>query len=337
MFKKITFLLLLCCAFTILPLTLPAAAAGNPKAVIIDSDMTTDDWMATLYLLNDPNFSVKAITVTGTGWAYCDGGVQAALGLLALTKHTDIPVSCWRETPLLGDYNPVPGEYRTSPDSLKAYNLPAGGKASDMDAVQLFTSTVQAATDKITVLALGPLTNIAQAFETTPALIDKIDMIYVMGGAVDVPGSAVSDTNKSAEWNIYCDPYAARLVFESGAPITLISLDASNDVPITMDFLSKVQADAKTPSAKFVATVLQNSTGFIQSGGYYFWDPLAAAVLADPTLVTLTKRSVDVVDTPGPDYGRTKPVGNGPQILVATKPNGSVFEQRLIDTWNAGS
>ena len=319
-----------------LPTTLPAAAAA-PKPVIIDSDMTSDDWMATLYLLNDPAFSVKAITVTGTGWAYCDGGVQAALGLLALTNHTDIPVSCWREIPLLGDYNPVPPESRTTPDSLKPLNLPAGGKPSDMDAVQLFTSTVQASADKVTVLALGPLTNIAQAFETTPALIDKIDMIYVMGGAVDVPGSAVSDTNKSAEWNIYCDPYAARLVFESGAPVTLIALDASNDVPITMDFLTKLQAAAKTPSAKLMATVLEGSTGFIQSGGYYFWDPLAAAVMADPTLVTLTKRSVDVVDTPGADYGRTKPVGNGPQILVATKPNGATFEQRLIDTWNAGS
>ncbi len=309
--------------------------AQSPRPVIIDTDMTTDDWMATLYLLNNPNFSVKAITVTGTGWAYCDGGVQAALGLLALTNTTGVPVSCWRETPLVGDYNPAPGEYRTSPDSLKALNLPAGGQPSDMNAVDLFTATVQASPDKVTVLAIGPLTNIAQAFETTPTLIDKIDMIYIMGGAVDVPGSEVSSTNKSAEWNIYCDPYAARIVFESGAPITLIPLDASNDVPITMDFLNTLQTGAKTPSAKFVATALQASSGFIQSGGYYFWDPLAAAVLADPSLVTLTKRNVDVVDTPGADYGRTKPVGNGPQILVATKPNGPVFEQRLIDTWNS--
>ena len=73
MFKKITLLMLLCCAF-ILPTTLPAAAqATAPKPVIIDSDMTSDDWMATLYLLNNPDFSVKAITVTGTGWATCDG------------------------------------------------------------------------------------------------------------------------------------------------------------------------------------------------------------------------------------------------------------------------
>ena len=80
-----------------------------------------------------------------------------------------------------------------------------------MNAVALFTQTVQAAPDKIEVLALGPLTNLAEAFTKTPALVDKIDRITIMGGAVDVPGSAVSDTNKTAEWNIYCDPPAARV------------------------------------------------------------------------------------------------------------------------------
>jgi inosine-uridine nucleoside N-ribohydrolase len=311
------------------------AAAQTPRPVIIDTDMTSDDWMATLYLLNNPDFSVKAITVTGTGWAFCDAGVRAALGLVALANYGDIPVSCWRDNPLLGGDNPVNPDYRTSMDSLKSLGLPEGGQPSDMNAVELFTSTVQASPDKVTVLAIGPLTNLAQAFNTTPALIDKIDMVYVMGGAVDVPGSAVSDTNTSAEWNIYCDPPAARMVFESGVPITLIALDASNDLPITMDFLSKLEADQTTPEAKFMAMVLKNSTGFIQSGGYYFWDPLAAAVLADPSLVTLTQRDVTVIDIPGADYGRTQPVGNGPRIMVATKPNGDVFEQRLLDTWNS--
>ncbi len=330
MFKRLLILALLGCA---LGWTAPALAQA-PRPVIIDSDMTTDDWMATLYLLNDPDFSVKAITVTGTGWAYCDAGVKVALSLVALANYDPIPVSCWRDTPLVGD-NPVPSDYRTSMDSIQSLDLPEGGSPAAQDAVEVFTSTVQASPDKVTVLALGPLTNIAQAFDTTPSLIDNIDMMYVMGGAVDVSGSAVSDENTTAEWNIYCDPIAAREVFESGVPITLIALDTSNDVPITMDFLSKLQADQQTPEAQFVASFLANSTDFIQSGGYYFWDPLAAAVLADPTLVTLTERSVSVIDLPGSEYGRTKPVGNGSRILLATKPNGAVFEQRLIDTWNS--
>ncbi len=333
--RKLMLLTLLCCLLSAFAIIVPAAAA-DPKPVIIDTDMTTDDFMAIFYIFNDPNFAVKAITVTGTGWSYCDAGVKTALGLVALAKYGDVPVSCWKDTPWLGGDNPVNPDWRTSLQSIKAFNLPEGGKPSELNAVELFTKTVQDTPDKIEVLALGPLTNLAEAFTKTPALIDKIDRITIMGGAVDVPGSAVNEINKTAEWNIYCDPPAARVVFESGVPITLVALDATDDVRVTMDFLDKLEASKKSEAAKFVATALTGSIDFIKSGTYSFWDPLAAAVMADPKLVTHTERSVTVVDVPGPDYGRTKPVGNGPRIDVVTKPDGKTFIQRLIDTWNAG-
>ena len=243
---------------------------------------------------------------------------------MALAGAGDIPVSCWRDDPVVGE-NPVPADWRTSLESVAALNLPEGGQPVEEDAVALFTSTVQASAEKVTVLAIGPLTNIAQAFSDTPSLVDNIEMIYVMGGAVDVPGSDVSDTNTTAEWNIYCDPIAARMVFESGVPITLVPLDATNDVPLTMDFLNQFEADKQTPEAEFIYTALSNSMDFIQSGGYYFWDPLAAGIMADPGLATMAERDVTVIDLPGPDFGRTQPVGNGPRIQVATAPDGAAF------------
>ena len=127
-------LTVLCCLLSAFIITVPTAAA-DPKPVIIDTDMTNDDFMAILYILNDPDFSVKAITVTGSGWSYCDAGVQAALGILALTKYGDVPVSCWKDTPWLGGDNPVNPDWRTSLESIKALNLPEGGKAVGMDAV----------------------------------------------------------------------------------------------------------------------------------------------------------------------------------------------------------
>ncbi|HML23108.1 MAG TPA: nucleoside hydrolase [Aggregatilinea sp.] len=331
MFKRVALVLLLCC--TLSGAFLTPAAAQTPRPVIIDTDMTTDDFMATLLTLKDPNFEVKAITVTGTGWAFCDAGVQAALGIVALADAGDIPVSCWRDDPLVGE-NPVPADWRTNLEAVAALGLPEGGQPVDEDAVALFTSTVQDSPEKVTVLAIGPLTNIAQAFEDTPSLIDNIEMIYVMGGAVDVPGSEVSDENTTAEWNIYCDPVAARMVFESGAPITLVPLDATNDVPLSMDFLNQLEADKHTPEAEFVYTALSNSTDFIESGGYYFWDPLAAGIMADPSLATMTERDVTVIDVPGPDFGRTKPVGNGPRIEVATAPDGAAFLDYFMGTLN---
>lgn len=329
MSRKWWFLILLACLVT---LAAPAAAQET-RPVIIDTDMGSDDWMAILHTLNNPDLSVKAVTVTGTGLAYCDAGVRIALGLLALADYGDVPVSCWTEKPLMGD-NAFPAEWRTDMAAAEALGLPEGGEPAEQDAVALFTSAVEESADAVTVLALGPLTNVGAALAANPALADNIEMIYIMGGAVDVAGSGITDENTTAEWNIYCDPHAARLVFESGAPITLVPLDATNAVPVTMDFLTRLEGERATPEAEFVYTMLSGSAGFIESGGFYFWDPLAAAVLADESLVTLETRDVTVVDVPGAENGRTKPVGNGPEIRVATSADPAAFEQAFIEMLN---
>jgi hypothetical protein len=101
-------------------------AAQDPTPVVIDADMISDDWMATLFTLNDPQFAVQAITVAGTGFASCDAGVASALGLLALTEYGDVPVSCGSETPLVGD-NAPPAEWMTTLETVEAPR-PAGGR-----------------------------------------------------------------------------------------------------------------------------------------------------------------------------------------------------------------
>ena len=116
----------------------PSPVASGPTPVIIDSDMISDDWMATLFVLNDPRFDVRAITVTGNGFATCDAGVAAALGLLALTDYDDVPVACGAETPLVGN-NAVPADWRTTLEMVQALGLPSGGQASEQDAVTLLT------------------------------------------------------------------------------------------------------------------------------------------------------------------------------------------------------
>ena len=242
MFSRLASCLVLLSVLGVFSGTATVSAQDGPVPVVIDSDMTTDDWMATLFLLNDPDFAVKAITVAGTGFAYCDAGVQSALGILALADYGDVPVSCGSEKPLMGD-NAPPAEWRTTTEVVDGLGLPKGGEPAAQDAVALFTSTIQDSPEPVTVLALGPLTNIAAALEATPELVEKIEMIYVMGGAVDVDGSMVTEANSAAEWNIYCDPHAARLVFESGAPITLVPLDATNEMPVTPEFVDQLDAE----------------------------------------------------------------------------------------------
>ncbi len=228
--------------------------------------MISDDWMATLFVLNDPRFEVQAITVSGTGFAAdCPAAVLAAQGMLGLTEYGDVPIACGSETPLVGD-NAPPEDWRTTLETVEALGLPEGGTVVEDDAVTLFTTTVQNSPEPITVLALGPLTNIGAALEATPELVDNIEMIYVMGGAVDVEGSHVSDANTTAEWNIFSDPHAAKLTFDSGAPITLVPLDATNEVPVTPEFVERLEAEKASPAAEFVAALLANNMESIECG-----------------------------------------------------------------------
>ncbi len=113
-------------------------------------------------------------------------------------------------------------------------------------------------------LTLGPLTNVALALQANPNLANRIDGVYVMGGAVHVPGNLDENVsgNTAAEWNVYIDPHAANVVFASGVPITLVGLDATNHAPLTMDFYQRLERNQKTNATKFIHTVLnqmQNS------------------------------------------------------------------------------
>ncbi len=329
--RRMVLLLLVACLLPGMVVVSAQSEASEARPVIVDSDMASDDWMALAYLLSRSDIAIQAITVTGTGFATCEAGVEAALRMVARVNYGEVPVSCWTDMPLMGE-NPVPESWRTTLETVEALGLPEGGEPAEENAVELFTSTVQAATEPITVLALGPLTNIAAALEATPSLVDNIAEIVVMGGAVDVDGSFVSEENTSAEWNIYADPHAARLTFESGVPITLVPLDATNETPVTPDFVTRLREAPQTAATEIVLAALANSQDSIEAGGYYFWDPLAAVVLTNPELVTLETRDVTVIDVPGNEYGRTKPVGNGPEIRVATAPDAEAFEQLFIDT-----
>jgi pyrimidine-specific ribonucleoside hydrolase len=331
-------LLLAACATQPTPQPTPIPFTGTPRSIIIDTDMAADDWMAILYLLQRPDINIKAITVTGTGESHCKPGIRHALSLAMLAGQLDIPVTCGRETPLQGNHT-FPSAWRANVDALAGLTLPENPTSpSSKSAVGLMTTIIQSLPEKVTILTLGPLTNLAEALQTTPEIRDKIEMVYIMGGAVDVAGnvgiSGVGIDNQAAEWNIYCDPQAARIVFESGVPITLIPLDATNHVPVTTSFFKRLKQNHNTPAAQFVFEVLTTNYDFIQSGSYYFWDPLAAAVLTDNSLVTFENKMLTVIEEEGPESGRTKMSGDGASIRVAVNADSQGFEQLFLDTLN---
>src|SRR5215216_2475122 len=160
----------------------------TPKSVIFDTDMAHEDMFAALFLLSHPNVDLKAITVSGTGEAHCGPGVDHALGLVKLSGYQDIPVTCGRETPLIGDHE-FPAEWRQAADHAYGVTLPVGGAASPLSASNLIIDTLQKAEEPITIVAVGPLTNIAEAIQKEARITENIKEIYIMGGAVNVAGN----------------------------------------------------------------------------------------------------------------------------------------------------
>jgi inosine-uridine nucleoside N-ribohydrolase len=303
--------------------------------VLIDTDMSQDDWMAILYLLQHSEVEVLAITLTGAGIAHCDPGVQNTMNLLALAGNPEIPVTCGRETPLEGNHA-FPDQWREGPDAMLGLPLPENtSPLLEIAAVELLTNTIQNSSDKITLVALGPLTNLAEAFTAKPTLVENVAMVYIMGGAVNVPGTVwipgvVEDP--VAEWNIWVDPLAALQVLESGVPITLVPLDASNDVPLTYKFHREYEDTAATPEAKFVIDVTKILSG---SQGYYFWDPLAAAIATDESLTTIEERTLTVVTEEGALSGQLVEAEDGIAIRVAFGADSERFKVLFMTVLNS--
>ncbi len=314
------------------------SSANKPDLdVIIDTDMAVDDWMAILYLLHHPDIHIRAITVTGAGEAHCNAGVENALGLITLAQHVPIPVACGPEAPLQGNHT-FPQGWRDFVDGLANQTLSASvNPGAGIDAIQLLTQTTLSSTEKITLLTLGPLTNVAYALQSTPELAGNIAGIFVMGGAVRVPGNLEGNVpgNPSAEWNIYIDPHAANVVFASGVPVTLVRLDVTNQTPLTMEFLQELEKNQITNTSKFIYSVMNQMQDSIRSGTYYFWDPLSAAILVDNSVATYQKYPICVVETEGSKSGRTEEKAGCPVIHVAVSADAGRFEKGFLDTLNA--
>lgn len=318
------------------PIT-PHAVAANAQPVVIDTDMAADGWLAILYLLGRSDVDIQAIAVTGAGEAHCSAGTRNALDLVALAGWPDIPVACGREMPLQGNHT-FPKEWRERVDGLLGLRLPENSRGvSSESAVEMLARIIQGSPQKVHLIVLGPLTNVGEALEAEPALATNLEMITVMGGAVRVAGNVGSSSNiknEVSEWNIYVDPQAAAQVFGSGAPITLVPLDATNYAPLTMDFYRRLERDRTTSVAEFVYRVLAAQEDNVRSGWYYFWDPLAAAIATEEGLSAFREIPLVVVEGEGPESGRTLESENGFIVRVAMTADRDRFESLFLDAVN---
>lgn len=317
-----------------------AAASGCAQlpvamhTVIVDTDAGADDLIALAFLLASPQVRIEAISI-GPGLAHLDAGGANVLRLLELAGRRDVPVYLGRATPLAGDRQ-FPSEWRRRSDELAGVTLPPAQRSPEPRAASDYLAArLSDAARPVSVLALGGLTNLAVAFSANPAAVEGIRTLVIMGGAIGVPGNladAGPAANRTAEWNFYIDAEAAQVVFASGAPIYLIPLDATVQVPIDHEFVRAVQRAADTPLARAVTQLIATAGDAIQAGTYFAWDPLAAAALVEPSVVQFTPTAVEVGQHP-PEVGRAVAVPEAtPNAYVAFAADAARFRELFITT-----
>ena len=301
----------------------PLVCAAGKDIVVFDTDsgLFGDDGAALVMLLRSPSqVSVQAVTlVPGNVWTL--QGAEYMFNILDLLKRPLVPVYAGAEKPMLHTMEMAReaekrwgalgyiGAFASNPASVAP---PPGGKLgvrkAKAAAVAHLIAEIERRPGEVTVLALGPLTNIAMALCMRPDIETKIKRIVFMGGAFRVKGN-VSET---AEFNFWFDPEAARIVLRSRIPIkVMFALDACNQAPIRKAEFDQIVA-VKTPiTALYREDLGKRYPAFLKhpDAVAFMWDALAAAYLLDPDFVTRYEtRYLDVQSAWGQNYGATVPL-----------------------------
>ncbi|HVO62542.1 MAG TPA: nucleoside hydrolase [Terriglobales bacterium] len=292
--------LLLLLAFTSLT-SRTAAAAG--KDIIFDTDPGSDDAMALMLALHSPEVNVRAITVV-PGNVVAAQGLENALRMVSLAGRCDIPVAAGAQHPLFQKL--ITAEFWHGKNGLANIELPPSKcKADPRFGPDLIIQMVHAAPHQITLVPVGPLTNIALAVEKDPSIVPLVKEVILMGGSI-----SGGNVNGAAEANIYNDPEAAQIVFQAGWPLTMVGLDVGDKTLLSPKYLAQLSS-THGPVNDFIAAVakyLITLSAQFGSPGTPMYDPLAVGVAIDSTLVKAPEMHVDV-ETRG-EFTRGETVAN---------------------------
>jgi len=279
--------------------------------IIVDTDMGTDDWMALSYVVGSTKANLLGVTIVGNGLAPCNEGVRNARYLLGLSpEDADRPVGCGSTWPMDG-YASYPQLWRrNAADIMGETALSPQHEESYVDGPTLLADLLANSPEPVLILAIGSMTNIATVLKLSPHLKKKVKVVVSMGGAVHaegnlrVPGFTDTLRNTKAEWNYYIDPVAAKIVFESGIPIKLVPLDATNQLPLTEAFIRRTEQLRKNALGAFVNRTFTWISQSVNNGEYYHWDPLTAVISLNPDLCNKVERlHLGVTTDAGSDTG----------------------------------
>ena len=320
--------------------TAPLGTVEHPLPIIIDSDPGLDDALAIGLAVARPELNLLAVTTVG-GNADVRHCTTNALRLLELYGAADVPVAEGAAMAIFGDVvraTEIHGEAGIGRTVLP----PSGAQATIENAVDLMARILREHPEPVTIVPIGPLTNIALLLRLHPELRERIAHLCIMGGSIGDGNATVS-----AEFNIYADPEAAAIVFESGIPITMMGLDVTHMAVLYKPSSARFRG-LGTRSAMIGAELLDFALD--REGQWYgtprmsVHDAVAVAHLAIPDLVGVADYSVRVDTGHGPARGRTVCDGLARRVerqglamnaQVGIQIDRDRFEDLLVDAYAA--
>ncbi len=261
-----------------------AASAQTRVPIILDTDIgdSIDDALALAFALRSPELEVRAVTTVIDD---VESKTRLAWKMLGIYNRRDIALATGAAEPLLD-----PTMASTSNEFQVLTRNDVIPDAARQRAADLIINTVLQARGKITVVAIGPLTNIALALKTDPRIRNNIERIVIMGGAYLRP---------ETEYNVKRDRAAAEIVFQSGVPITAVGLDVAVNCKLRDQDLDRMRA-AIDPAGMFVTRLLDLAEQQTHDPNPTLYDPLALAAVFRPDLLEMQAGTVSVpLDGPG--------------------------------------
>lgn len=290
------------------------ADAAKPRRIIIDTDPGVDDAMAIFLALRSPELKVEAITPV-SGNVPLELTLPNALRLVEIAGREDVPVAAGASLPLVRRL--VTARYAHGKNGLGGVDFPPPRiKPVAETATEIICRLVRGNPGEITIVAIGPLTNVATVLRSDPEIAGMIPAIVIMGGAL-----AHGNITPAAEFNLYVDPEAARIVFDAGIPLTMVGLDVTEKVLLTDAHVQKLLA-ANNPVSQAAAKIMKATIDRMRQENFgaavAMHDPLTVASLLDPHLLTFTDYCVEI-ETEG-EFTAGMTVGYGHPPVRASAP-----------------
>ena len=285
---------------------------ARPRRLILDTDPGVDDAIAILLALAAaPGAEVVGLTTVG-GNVPLARATRNALALLQAAGRADLPVARGAARPLSGRFQPSAQFH--GPGGLSARLPNPATTAIPQPAADFLAEKLATDPGRITIVALGPLTNLSRLEQRHPGALGQAAGLVVMGGAVDAPGNVTP----RAEFNVYSDPLAAAHILESGYPVALADLAASRQAYVTRQQAAAISADA--PLGRLALRILQGwFARDTQRQRFEFYDPLAVAMALDPAVATVRPVTLQTGVTPGERWGETTVAGEPGPVGLADR------------------